>query len=235
MKIQRTIAMNPVEPAPMSLRVPSGMPLTLDLQYLDVSGTPLTEDIAAQLQVTSRTSGQTTFEAAPATDIVNGKARVTIRENTLTDMNGYRIRLAGTWRGEATLFALGTIRVIEAAGLQATPEDVIDDVPLYLSYNFDAAISIRLWQDANKGTPFDLDSANITAAVYATSTDPTPLVPFTVTRTVVPGEVMLGLTADQVNTLPAGCWWSLRASTAGGVTTLCQGSVTISGVRPPLP
>lgn len=230
MRMTRTIAMNPVEPVPMSLRVPSGMPLTLDLQYLDVGGSPMTSDLAAQLQVTSRTSGQTWFEAAPATDIINGKARVTIRENTLTDMNGYRIRLAGTWKGEAALLALGTIRIVEAAGLQATPEDVIDDVPLYLAYNFDAGVNIRLWQDANKGAPFDLTTATITAAIYPDRNSPAQLVPFTVTPTAIPGEVMLSLTYLQVNALPPSCWWSLRASTAGGVTTLCQGTVTISGV-----
>lgn len=233
MRVKRTIAMNPVEPAPMSLRIPNGVPLTLDIQYLDVQGRPLTEDLAAQLQVTSRTRGNTDFYAVPATDIINGKARLTIAENILKDMNGYRIRLAGTWKGEAALIALGTIRIVEAAGLQATPEDVIDDVPLYLAYNFDAGISIRLWQDAAKSAPFNLDTATVTAAIYATRTETTPLVAFTVTRTAIPGEVMLGLTHDQVNALPAGCWWSLRASTAGGVITLCQGTVTITGVRPP--
>ena len=35
MRIQRTIAINPVEPEQISMRVPSGMPLTLDLQYLE--------------------------------------------------------------------------------------------------------------------------------------------------------------------------------------------------------
>lgn len=233
MRVQRTIAMNPVEPAPMSLRIPNGVPLTLDIQYLDIGGRPFTEDLAAQLQVTARSNSSTDFYAVPATDIINGKARLTIAENILKDMNGYRIRLVGTYKGEATLLALGTIRIVEAAGLQATPDDIIDDVPLYLAYNFDAGISIRLWQDSAKSAPFDLNTATITAAIYPSSTDPTALVPFTVTRTAVPGEVILGLTYLQVNALPAGCWWSLRASTAGGVTTLCQGTVTISGIRPP--
>lgn len=232
MRITRTVAMNPIEPQQMSLRVPNGMPLSLDLQYLDINGQVYTSDLAAQLQLTSRTGDQTTFHAAPATDIINGKARVTIGADVLTDINGYRLRLAGTYRGEATLLALGSLRITEAAGLQATPEDIIDDVPLYLSYAFDAAVSIRLWQDADKGAPFDLSTATITAAIYPSSADPTALVPFDVTTTATPGEVILRLTADQIATLPPVCWWSMRASTAGGVTTLCQGTVTIAGVQP---
>lgn len=233
MKVQRTIPMNPVEPHQMSMRVPAKVPLTIDIQYLDLGGNPIHDDLGAQLQVTARTNGQTDTYAAPATDIVNGQARVTIGKDVLTDMNGYRLRLVGTYKGEATLFALGTLRLTEAAGIEETPDDIIDDVPINLAYNFDASISVRLWQDAGKGAPFDLTTAAISAAIYPSSSNPTALVPFTVTPTTVAGEVLLQLTYDLVNTLPAGCWWALRAATAGGLTTLCQGTVTITGIRPP--
>jgi len=41
--------------------------------------------------------------------------------------------------------------------------------------------------------------------------------------------IRLSLTSAQVDALPASCWWTLTAGTATGVTTLCQGTVTITG------
>lgn len=232
MRVQRTIALNPIEPAPMSLRAPANVQLIIDFQYLTADGKSISVDVAAQLQVTSRTKNTTDVYPVPATDVVNGKARVAIGKDTLTDMNGYRLRLVGTVNGEAQLIALGTLRITEAAGIEPTPEDIIDDVPITISYNFDASINIRLWQDAGKTTPFNLSSATISAAVYPDSKSNAPLAAFTVTQTALPGEVILSLPYTVVNTLPSLCWWSLRASTAAGVTTLAQGSVTITGVRP---
>lgn len=232
MKVQRTIAVNPIEPAPMSLRVPAKVQLSIDFQYLDASGKKLNNDVAAQLQVTSRTNNTTDTYAVPATDIVNGKARCSIDKDILTDMNGYRVRLVGTYKGEPWLFALGTMRITEAAGIEETPEDIVDDVPLTIAYNFDASVTVRLWQDAAKTVPFDLTAATITAAIYPSRDDPVALANFTVTPTALPGEVVLQMPYATVNTLPSGCWWSLRASTAAGVTTLAQGTVTITGVRP---
>jgi len=232
MRVQRTIALNPIEPAPMSMRVPAKVPLTIDIQYLTSDGKSIATDVAAQLQVTSRTNDNTDTYPVPATDIVNGKARVSIDKDVLTDMNGYRLRLVGTVNGQAMLIALGTLRITEAAGIEETPEDVIDDVPITISYNFDAAINIRLWQDAAKTAPFDLTAATISAAIYPSSGSNVALASFNVTPTALPGEIVLQLPYAIVNTLPSSCWWSLRASTAAGVTTLAQGSVTITGVRP---
>lgn len=232
MRIQRTIAINPVEAEQMSMRVPSGMPLTLDLQYLDMNGRPLTNDVGAQLQLSARTTSAMNVYPAPATDIVNGKARVVIGGDVLNDINGYRIRLAGTYKGEPMLLALGTLRIVEAAGIEAIPSDVIDTIPLTLAYNFDCGVDIHLWQDAGKGTPFDLSTATISAAIYPAQANPTILVPFTVS-TVGPGHVLLQLTQAQVNLLPNPCWWSLRASSAAGVTTLCEGEVTMTGTVGP--
>jgi len=232
MKLLRTICINPVEPAPMSLRAPAKVPLTIDFQYLTADGGGINSDVAAQLQVTSRTNDTTDVYPVPATDIINGKARCSIAKDILTDMNGYRLRLVGTVNGEAALIALGTLRITEAAGIEETPEDVIDSVQLDLAYNYDTSVSVRLWQDAAKTAPFDLSTATITAAIYASSSETTPLANFTVTPTVTPGEVLLQMPVAVINTLPASGWWSLRASTAAGVTTLCQGTVTITGVIP---
>jgi hypothetical protein len=232
MKVLRTIALNPIEPAPMSLRVPAKVPLTIDFQYLTADGRSVGVDVAAQLQVTARTNGQTDVYPVPATDVINGKARVSIGKDVLKDINGYRVRLVGTVKGEAQLIALGTLRITDAAGIEETPEDIIDDVSLEMTYNFDTSVSVRLWQDAGKTTPFDLNTATISAAIYTSRDDSGALATFTVVQTAIPGEVLLQLPYTVVNTLPSGCWWSLRASTAAGTTTLCQGSVSITGVRP---
>lgn len=228
MRVQRTICLNPIEPAPMSLRVPAKVPLTIDIQYLSAAGKPTAIDVAAQLQVTSRTNNSTDVYPVPATDIVNGKARVSIGKDVLTDMNGYRVRLVGTVKGEPQLIALGTLRITEAAGIDDTPEDIVDSIPITIAYNFATAIDIYLWQDAGKTAPFDLTSATISAAIYSSKETPVALMPFSV-ATVGPGHVQLQLTAAQVNTLPVRSWWSLQASTAAGSTTLCEGSVTCTG------
>jgi hypothetical protein len=228
MRIQRIVPMNPVEAPQISLRVPASMPLTLDLQYIGLDGQPLTSDLAAQLQLTARSCVQTLVYPAPATDVVNGKARVAIGGDVLNDPNGYRMRLFGTYLGEAILLALGTMRITESAGVAALPTDTIDFIPITLNYNFGAGISIYLWSDAGKETPFDLTSATITAAVYDSQSSQTLLTPFTV-NTAGPGNVVLQLTDVQVNALPPNCWWSLRASNAAGVTTLCEGPVTVLG------
>ena len=228
MKVLRTLALNAIEPAPFSMRVPAKVPLTVDIQYLDAAGDNITSDVAAQLQVTGRTNGSTDVYPVPATDIINGRARVSIGKDVLQDMNGYRLRLVGTYRGEAQLLALGTMRITEAAGVEETPEDVIDTISLTIPYNFAYGADIHLWQDAGKTTPFDLTTATISAALYPNQNDPAQLLPFAI-GVAGPGHVILQLTVDQVNALPVNSWWSLRASSAAGVTTLCQGPVTCTG------
>jgi hypothetical protein len=232
MRIQRTVTMNPVEPQPLSVRAPSDMQLKIDFNYLDLFGKSLTDDVAAQLQLTSRSENRTITYAVPATDIVNGRASAYIPQGDLDDMNGYRMRLVGTYKGEPMLFATGLLSIYGGAGFQAYPEDIIDNIPITMTYNFDTSITVRLWKDAAKGAPYDLTSTLISAAVYTDQTASMGLASFTVTPTVIAGEVILSLPFATVNTLPPGCWWNLKASSGGGLTTLCQGTVTITGVKP---
>jgi hypothetical protein len=228
MLVKRIIAISPVEPQPMSLRSPASMPLKLDILYLDSQGGTINEDIGGTLQLIARTSGSVTTYAAPATDIVNGKARVSIGSDILTDMNGYNLRLFGTVRQEPTLLAMGVLRLTAAAGQQALPPDVIDNVPITIPYSFAYAMDLKLWADTGKSVPFDMTSATVTATIEVSESDNTIVLPFTVTP-VGPGHVYLQLTQPQVNSLPAVAWWSFRASNAAGVTTLCEGSVTCTG------
>jgi hypothetical protein len=208
------------------------MRLIIDFQYQDMNGNTLTDDLASQLQLTGRSDNRSLTYAIPATDLVNGKARATIPQGDLIDMNGYQLKLMGTYKQEPTLLAVGNLSLTQAAGFDAMPEDVIDNVPISMAYNFDASIYIRLWQDVGKGTPYDLSATTISATVYQTSALALVLASFTVTPTFVPGEVLLTLPVAVVNTLPAGCWWNLKASTASGVTTLAEGIVTITGIKP---
>lgn len=231
MKVIRTVAINPVEAAPISMRAPAKVALTVDFQYLEPGGNNVTSDVAAQLQLVARTDGRQLTFPVPATDIVNGKARCAIPKDTLLDMNGYRVRLVGTYRGDAYLLGLGIIDITEAAGFDEVPEDIIDSIPITIAYDYACAINIQLWQDVGKETPFDLSTATITAAIYESATNPTVLLPFTV-GTAGPGVVVLQLSQAQVNSLPRNCWWALRASSAAGVTTLAQGSVTLTGAAP---
>lgn len=232
MRIQRMVTMNAIEPQQLSMRLPTGMPILIDFLYKDSVGKTLNSDLAAQLQLTARTNGVTSVYAVPATDIVNGKARASIPDGDLTDVNGYNVRLVGTYKQQMMLFATGVVRLVDTLGGQTVPEDVIDNVPISLAYNYDASITVRLWQDAYKSVPFDVSTATISASITASSNSTAILASFTAVSTALAGEVILSMPAATVNTLPPGCWWSLVASTAAGATTLCQGSVSITGVKP---
>lgn len=231
--VLRAVWVNAVEPAPLSLRVPSGMETRLAVSFFTQQG-PVATDLLAQLELTGR-SGNTPrqFYSMPATDVVNGKARAIIPAGDLTDPNGYRLNLYGTVDGEPMLLANGRVDVLAAAGPQAVPPDVIDQIALAFQRDEDVLIDVKLWTDASKDAPFDLTASGtiITANVYAVQGGPA-LVPFTVT-VLAANEVRLTLTADQVNLLPDSCWWSLAASTAAGLTTLCEGAVAVSGIATP--
>jgi hypothetical protein len=225
--VQRSIFVNIIEPQVLSMNVPANTPLTVNLQYYDQAGSPVRDDLLAQLQLTPRTSGTTDSWPAPATDLLNGKARVSIAAGDLTDMNGYRLRLLGTWRGDQTLLAIGVLRLTESAGLDMTPVDVIDQIPITISSGYGCQINIHLWQDATKTTPFDLTSATVSAAIYTDDSETTQIVAFSVS-VIGAGEVQLGLTDVQVNALPSLSWWSLRVSNVAGITTLAEGSCTVT-------
>lgn len=228
MKVKRIVPINTIEPQPISMRVPAKVPLTIDFQYINMSGEPIGTDVVCQLQVSPRSGGQTQIYPVPATDVLNGKARVAIPKGELVDMNGYRIRLVGTYRSDAWLFATGTISMIESAGIDDVPEDIVDFIPITIPYNFDYGLDLKLWQDTGKETPFDLTSATITSSIYSDQ-DATAVLASFVIGVLGPGHIVLQLPVAVVNTLPANCWWSLKASSAAGVTTLCEGPVSCYG------
>lgn len=225
-RILRTVALNPVEPALLSFRAPYGMQTTLDMTLHDPAGNTLNYDVAGQLQLIRRSDGRTQSYAAPATDIVNGKARVVFPAGELNDRNGYRLRLFGTVNGLAELLALGEVRITATMGPQAMPDDVIDEIPLVFTASTPVQLDVTLWQDTGKTVPYDLSVVTVGASVYPASADAVPLLDFAQQPT-GPNSLRLSLTAAQVDTLPAACWWSLRVSSSGQVKTLAEGPVTV--------
>lgn len=229
--IKRTIYLNPIEPGNFSVRLPAGMQSDIEVTFYDASGATLTVDLMAQLQLTGRSTNRTISYAMPATDIANGKARVTIPEGALEDMNGYRLRVFGTVNGEAAMLALGVLRMIEAAGVQAYPDDIIDTVALTFTRGQPVDLSIALWGDETKSAPFPISEANLSAALYASQTATAPIMTFTLT-VVTANSVTLSLLIAQVDSLPDSCWWKLVSTTGGNFTTLAEGPVTIEAAVP---
>jgi hypothetical protein len=225
-RIVRSIALNPVEPSLLSFRVPYGMQTTLDITMSDASGNVLTFDVAGQLQIIGRSDGRTTSYAAPATDIVNGKSRVTFPAGAFSDRNGYRLRLFGTIKGEAELLATGEVRVTATMGPEAMPSDIIDTIPLVFTLGQDALLDVTLWLDEGKGAPYDLSIVTVNASVYPERYSMLGIIAFTQAQT-GPNSLRLSLTAAEVNALPTSCWWSLRVSSAGQLKTLAEGPVSV--------
>lgn len=235
MIVNRAITLNPIEPAMLSFRAPSGIETKLSVTFLEQGGLPHRQDLAAQLQLTGRSTNNTLTYSMPSSDVVNGKARAIIPGDVLTDPNGYRLTITGTLDGEAALLAMGLAVAIPAAGPEAAPSDIIDRIDLAFERNEDVELDVKLWTDAGGDAPYDLTQlgTTITANLYS-ERGGILLMPFTVTVTAA-NAVKLGLTMDQVNSLPDACWWSLAASQAGGLTTLCEGTVTVTGtITPPL-
>jgi hypothetical protein len=231
----RTIALNPVEPAVFSARTPKGFDLVMDLLYRTAVDTIYPNDLAATLVLEGRTTNQTKTYIVPATDAVNGKARVRVPGGDLVDDNGYRMTLVGTVDNVRTVVGVGTLILAGTGVEEVVAADVIDTVNLTLDYDEACELDVALWQDAAGGTPFDLTDQNtsVGAAIYDKQGG-SALMPFTIT-VLASNKVGLRLTADQVNALPASCWWSLNAGTSAGTTELCNGTVAIVGtITPPL-
>jgi hypothetical protein len=221
--VQRTIYINQIEPAMLSVRAPAQMETRLEVTFRDQRGSPLNTDLAAQLHLTSRSGDRTVSYAMPSTDMVNGKARAIIPAGDLDDMNGYRLRVLGTWKQQPWLLATGALHLIGAAGVDAQPDDVIDQIALTFARGLDDYVDVKLWHDASQTQPYDITSLTVTAPITMGTTDA-----FVVTQ-IAYNEVRLSLTAAQTNTLPTSCWWELIVSSGAGQQTLAQGPLTITG------
>ena len=232
--VNRTLVLNPVEPAPISMKLTTGLDTKIDIEYLRQNGAPYTSDLAGQLYLISRTSGSVASYVLPAIDMINGRARAFVPAGDITDENGYNVQIIGTVDGEPRLIAKGSASVFVTEALGLIPTDIIDTIDLSFDRDEEVNLNVTVWADTAKGAPYDLTAkgTTISAAVY-TMQGGSALVPFTAT-VVAANVVNLYLTPEQVNLLPNVCWWSMIASTGAGSTTLCAGEVLVQGaVTPP--
>src|SRR5262245_21058933 len=151
----------------------------------------------------------------------------------LNDINGWRLRITGTVDSGPRLLAYGEVVPIPAAGPEAMPLDTIDNIPLAFNRDEDVLVTVDVYSD-DGSTDYDLATTGTSVTAYVFDVrGGGVLVPFSV-AVIDANTVQLSLTALQVNNLPDTCWWELYASTGGGLTTLCQGDVTVTGViKPP--
>ena len=226
-QVNRFIPLNPIEPSPMSFRAIRGVEQVLKLFYLDATGTIYRQDVTGQLEVTSIGDGTSVNYAVPATDIVNGEAMAVIPADDLGDMHGYRMRLFGSVDGLPTLIATGTIRMTDTGGLQPVPVDVVDSIDLTFVIHQAVTLYIDCWQDTGKQIPYDLTVVTVGANIYLDQNASNVLMPFTQVS-VDANTVQLTLTSAQVDSLPAQCWWNLRITQAGIVSTLAEGNVIVA-------
>lgn len=228
MSINRVIYLNPVEPQSLSLRAVLGLPTVVNVHFRNNDDTPYNIDVAAQLQIMPRSSGPTQVYAVPATNRPQGLAQFLIPPDTLNDPNGYRMRMVGTFEGAPILIAVGDITPVEASGIRALPEDVIDQITLTIERGGNFILYIRLWQDTAKTIPMDMTNATVSATIEISQTDGTVLGNFTVAAGSEPASYVLTLPQAIVDLLPGSCWWRQRLTkTATGTTTLAEGSVTV--------
>lgn len=127
MIINRYVSLNPLEPAPLSMRAAKELPLTVNFLFrTTIADTPVNYDIGATLVLTGRSDGKELSFPATSTDVSNGKASAVIPAGALKDCNGYRVQLFGfpqwgtaepggssaTAPGD-TVIAIGVMRLIE--------------------------------------------------------------------------------------------------------------------------
>lgn len=229
MSINRVVYINPVEPQLMSLRAAIGLPTVVNVHFRNSDDTPYAIDVSAQLQIMPRSqTGHGQVFAVPATNRPQGQAQFLIPQDTLNDPNGYRMRMVGTYEGAPILIAVGDIIPMEAPGIQALPEDAIDQIAITIERGGDFILYMRLWQDTAKTIPMDMTDASVSATVEISQTDGTVLGNFTVAPGSEPASFVLTLAQAIVDVLPGSCWWRMRLTkVATGTTTLAEGSVTV--------
>jgi hypothetical protein len=233
--VRRLVRLNRIDPAVLSFRGESGLDTRLDLFYQNIGPelSPITYDLAAQLELQPRSGGAVKIYAVSATDVGNGKASARIPAGHLTDPNGYRLRLYGMNEpDDLRLLASGFVDTVVTGGPQATTADEIDEIPLRLFYANDAILEVKLWTDAGKTSPYNLAGSTVAAPIRA-SRSGVELERFNPTIT-LPNLVTLRLTASEVAPLPASCWWLLNVATSGVSQVLAEGPVTVSNVTSPV-
>lgn len=225
--MNRLVHINTIEPSMFSGRAPMGFDLVINVIYRTAADAKWSVDVASSVILTGRTDSHSTTYNAPALDIINGKARAVIPGGDLSDPNGYDVTLVGTIDGHRQILASGVLQMTGGGVPEIIVVDEIDTVDLTFGYGNPASFDVTLWQDADGDIPFDPTDANVTiAGRVLTAKGGATLVEFS-QEFLSDNVIRLTLTIAQVDALPASCWWTLTAGTATGVTTLCQGTVTV--------
>jgi hypothetical protein len=231
--INRTLVVNPVEPVAFSMKLPTGLDTKIVIEYLRQNGAAYTTDLGGQLYLTSRSSGRVAQYFLPSIDVINGKARAYIPAGDIVDLNGYNVQIIGTIDGEPRLIAKGSASVVQTEALGLIPADYIDTVDLSFEYDEDVDLDVTVWKDATKDAPYDLSDEATTLSAYILDNKGGSVISVFTVTVLDEHKVRISLTKEQVNNLPATCWWTLNASTAAGLITLCEGDVTVTGVKVP--
>lgn len=229
--IHRTLVLNPVEPAPISMKLRTGIENVVEVEYLRQNGAPYNTDFGAQMYLIERTTGSVRAYILPSIDVINGRAQAYIPAGDIKDRNGYNVQIIGTVEGEPRLIARGSASVYETEALGVIPVDLIDMVDITIAYGLGASIDVALWHDTSKSTAYAVMPPPVTAYVW-TRLGGTVLAAFAAEK-IDTNVVRLTLTEGQVASLPTHCWWSLSVTESGGLTTLVQGDVLVTGE--PLP
>jgi hypothetical protein len=90
--VNRTIYLNDIEPAPLSLRWPLGIDLDLRVMMRTQRNTPV-DPTLAQFVLLPRSQGGVSPYDMEAFDVANGIARIEVPGSSLTDRCGYNIEL----------------------------------------------------------------------------------------------------------------------------------------------
>lgn len=227
--IRKAIIVNPIEPAPLSFRCPTRIDSILEVTYYK-QGDPLlpySTDLDGQMRLTGRSDKCSKSYSVPAIDVANGKARAIIPAGDVNDPNGHLLTFYGSVAGAAGMIARGLVWPDAAVEPLEEPIDVIDVVPieLFRSQPTDSAFIAKLWDDTGKTDPYEVGAGAIGAAIFA-SQGGLKIVDMSVTLTAV-NAAQISLTQAQVTPLPNDCWWVLQISSIDGITTLCEGPVTV--------
>lgn len=131
----RTIVLNPVEPALLSIRAALGVDLDLDLTFLAQNRSPVDPTpLLPQLALLPRSSRQVFAYDVEITGPANGTGTVSVPGTALVDANGYNLELYQRRAAQASgdpavpvgLLAKGVLRLEGSAYMQMGPLGMIN-------------------------------------------------------------------------------------------------------------
>jgi len=238
--VNRQVFVGQPEPSPLSLRVPARQETRLAVSFKDRKGLPIGLDLGSSLELAGRSAAAPNlFYRLTTTDITDGRAQVTIPAGDLADPNGYNLMLRGYLSGDPMMLARGVVALqdfglpgmgLGGAGEGGSGAPSVERIDFVLPRGVAAMLFTSVWADEGATVPVDLTDLLLTANIFAVPGG-TVIGAFTITPGPSAHTVWLGLTVEQLDDLPDSCWWTLVGAppTGVGVTTFCEGAVTIFG------